>query len=222
MPSMMCHSYSCCFAVSGITCWRIRMTECVAEPPRIHSLFGVPTMGDRCLLPVVAVSVSPFGLFRTNSLINACAWGLGSGRVGHAGCRKRIRLECLCSIACATTGLASTLLPNGCTFHRAFGIPVPCNDESDSHLKSGDIQLWAVRNAHFILCHDEATSMHRDLMQSRCIDVASSWHIKWAFRTAHNCMSPDFKWESDSSLHGTGIPKARWNVHLRTTSHLYS
>ena len=62
------------------------------------------------------------------------------------------------ALACAPTGIASTLLPGGRTSHSLFKLPVPFNETSVSSIKLGSPQAKLLKDASLIVwvkrpCH---------------------------------------------------------------------
>jgi hypothetical protein len=71
------------------------------------------------------------------------------------------------SVLCvASTGIAAILI-DGMTAHKQFGIPVPCHDNSTSHIRLNSKEATEIRNAS-LLIWDESTMAHKDMLH--CLD----------------------------------------------------
>jgi hypothetical protein len=71
------------------------------------------------------------------------------------------------SVLCvASTGIAATLI-NGMTAHKQFGIPVPCHENSTSHIRLKSKEAALLREADLIIW-DESTMAHKDMLI--CLD----------------------------------------------------
>ena len=55
------------------------------------------------------------------------------------------------AIACAISGIAAILLPLGTTFHRRFGVPIPCYMDSSSNIKLESKEANIIRQAELIM-----------------------------------------------------------------------
>jgi hypothetical protein len=67
------------------------------------------------------------------------------------------------AIATALSGIAATLLKNGTTFHRRFGAPCNCTEESTSSIKMGSRDADLISKASVIFI-DEVSMMNRNLL----------------------------------------------------------
>ncbi len=71
------------------------------------------------------------------------------------------------SVLCvASTGIAATLI-NGMTDHKQFGIPVPCHENSTSHICQNSKEVALLRQAT-LLIWDESSMAHKDMLS--CLD----------------------------------------------------
>ena len=71
------------------------------------------------------------------------------------------------SVLCvASTGIAATLI-NGMTAHKQFGLPVPCHENSTSHIRPSSKEATLLRNAT-LLIWDESSMAHKDMLG--CMD----------------------------------------------------
>ena len=71
------------------------------------------------------------------------------------------------SVLCvASTGIAATLI-NGMTAHKQFGLPVPCHENSTSHIRPNSREAALLRNAT-LLIWDESSMTHKDMLG--CMD----------------------------------------------------
>ena len=66
----------------------------------------------------------------------------------------------------ASTGIAAILI-DGMTVHKQFGIPVPCHDNSTSHIRLDTKEAAEIRKASLIIW-DESTMAHKDILH--CLD----------------------------------------------------
>lgn len=74
------------------------------------------------------------------------------------------------ALCMASSGLASTHFENGTTFHRGFGLPVPCCAEgpnSHSRLNGNSVQ-WKILQACTLFILDEIVMCHKNIID--CID----------------------------------------------------
>ena len=71
------------------------------------------------------------------------------------------------AIATAKSGIAATLISLGSTFHKRFGIPVPCEEFSTSNLKINSQKAQMIKDAKVIFV-DEVSMMH--CHQLNCLD----------------------------------------------------
>ena len=62
------------------------------------------------------------------------------------------------AIATALSGIAATILTLGKTFHRTFGVPIPCFKDSTSNLELDSISAEMIRAAQLIMI-DEVSVM---------------------------------------------------------------
>ena len=67
------------------------------------------------------------------------------------------------AIATALTSIAATLLTLGMTFHKKFGIPIPCNEDSCSKHAMNSNDSKVIKEALIILI-DEKSMMHFHLL----------------------------------------------------------
>ena len=71
------------------------------------------------------------------------------------------------SVLCvASTGIAATLI-NGMTAHKQFGIPVPCHENSTSHIRLNSKEATLLTQAS-LLIWDESSMAHKDMLS--CLD----------------------------------------------------
>ena len=66
----------------------------------------------------------------------------------------------------ASTGIAATLI-GGITAHKQFGIPVPCHENSTSHIRLNSREARQLKDAS-VLIWDEASMTHKDMLM--CLD----------------------------------------------------
>ena len=71
------------------------------------------------------------------------------------------------AIATLMSGIAATLISIGSTFHKRFGIPVPCEEYSTSNLKINSQKAQMIKDAKIIFV-DEVSMMH--CHQLSCLD----------------------------------------------------
>lgn len=57
----------------------------------------------------------------------------------------------LWQLAMALSGIAATLLKLGTTFHKRFGVPIPCLSDSSSNIGLGSKQTQLIRDAAIIM-----------------------------------------------------------------------
>ena len=69
-------------------------------------------------------------------------------------------------LSVASTGIAATLI-GGLTAHKGFGIPVPCHENSTSHIRLNSQEARRLKEAS-ILIWDESTMAHKDMLI--CLD----------------------------------------------------
>ena len=69
-------------------------------------------------------------------------------------------------LSVASTGIAATLI-GGLTAHKGFGIPVPCHENSTSHIRLNSQEARRLKEAS-ILIWDESTMAHKDMLM--CLD----------------------------------------------------
>jgi len=67
------------------------------------------------------------------------------------------------AIASALSGIAATLMVNGTTFHRRFGVPIECSEESTSSIKPTSKEADIIRRACIIFV-DEVSMMNNKLL----------------------------------------------------------
>lgn len=67
------------------------------------------------------------------------------------------------ALATALSGIAATLLKLGTTFHRRFGVPIPCLSDSSSRIRLNSKQAQLIRDAKIIMI-DEVSMMNYKLL----------------------------------------------------------
>lgn len=67
------------------------------------------------------------------------------------------------ALAMALSGIAATLLKLGTTFHKRFGVPIPCLSDSSSNIGLGSKQAQLIRDAVIIMI-DEVSMMNYKLL----------------------------------------------------------
>ncbi len=74
------------------------------------------------------------------------------------------------AIASALSGIAATLMVNGTTFHRRFGVPIDCSEDSTSSIKPASKEADVIRQACVIFV-DEVSMMNNKLLDflDRCL-----------------------------------------------------
>ena len=69
------------------------------------------------------------------------------------------------ALCVAPTGLASLLLPGGCTAHSHFKIPIPCHEQSTRNIKMDNLNHQLLQQTSLIIW-DEAGSQHHHVVES--------------------------------------------------------
>ena len=67
------------------------------------------------------------------------------------------------AIGTVLSGIAATLLKMGTTFHKRFGIPVPCNETSSCSLHFNSPMAQVIQNAAIIFIDEISMATHRQL-----------------------------------------------------------
>jgi len=75
-----------------------------------------------------------------------------------------VRKDLQIAISSAMSGIAATMMKLGTTYHRRFGVPIPCHQDSTSMIKLDSKEAIAIKNARVIII-DEVSMMEYKLLE---------------------------------------------------------
>lgn len=128
------------------------------EPIIIQSKLALFNEGQTFAYEIIRTAIFEQSPFKTILLI-------GPGGSGKTTVYKEICYVCRQSdppkiaLCFATTGIAATLMPNGETVHRGFGIPFEVNSDAASYVRKGSRQGDLLKTCHVILIDEGITKM---------------------------------------------------------------
>ena len=102
----------------------------------------------------------------------------------------------------ASTGIASLLLPGGCTAHSRFKIPIPCHEQSICNIKKDDPIHQLLQRTSLIIW-DEAASQDRHVVESVDRTLRDLLNQDKPFGGITTMFSGDFKQTLPVIQHGT-------------------